>query len=144
VRTEGQRRMVSWTMDLRQWVLDSMQGKLHPGSDEADYELGVMMAINVSQGKIPPLNEALLVRQPRETQLGYVDGITLMNKVVELGDAPVGEFRELLGAPHSEPLSHIHSAFLLSPTARRWKPWESFRGTARSTNDGPPFIVGRL
>jgi hypothetical protein len=139
VRTEGQRRMVSWTMDLRQWA----QGKLHPGSDEADYALGVIMAINVSQRKIPPLNEALLNRQPREIQFGYVDGITLMNKVVELGDAPVGEFRELLGAPHSEPLTHIHKAFLLRPTARRWKPWGSFRRTATSTNDGP-YIVGGL
>ena len=139
MRTEGQQRMVSWTTDLRQWA----QGKLHPDSAEADYALGVIMAINVSQRKIPPLNEALLDRQPRKTQFGYVDGITLMNKVVELGDAPVGEFRELLGAPHSEPVPHIHTAFLLRPTARRWKPWKSFRGTPTSTNDGP-FIVGRL
>jgi hypothetical protein len=127
-------------MDLRQWAL--RQERLHPGSDEADYALGVMMAMNVSQRKIPPMREALLDRQPRETQFGYVDGITLLNKVVKLGDAPVGEFRDLLGAPHSEPLS-IPRAFVLRPTARRWKAWESFRGTAPSNNDGP-FIVGRL
>jgi hypothetical protein len=137
VRTEGQRRMVSWTMDLRQWALE--QAQLLPGSDEADYAFGVIMAINVSQRKIPPINEALLGRQPRETQFGYVDGITLMNKVVQLGDAPVGEFRGLLGAPHSEPL-RLPSVW---PTSRRWKPWESFRGTATRANDGP-FIVGRL
>ncbi len=98
VRTKGQRRIVRWTMDLEQWALK--QGKLHPGSEEADYALGVIMAINVSQRKAAPMNEVLLDRQPRETQYGYIDGIALMNKVVELGDAPVGEFRELLGAPH--------------------------------------------
>ena len=95
MRTKGQKRIVRWTMDLQQWALK--QGKLHPGSDEADYALGIIMAINVSQRKSAPMNEALLDRQPRETQFGYIDGIALLNKVVELVDAPAGEFRELLG-----------------------------------------------
>ncbi len=102
MRTKGQRRMVSWTLDLQRWA--QKQGKDHPGSDEASYALGVIMAINVSQRKTAPMSEALLERQPRETQFGYIDGVALMNKVVELSDAPAGEFRDLLGAPHSEPL----------------------------------------
>jgi hypothetical protein len=118
--------MVNWTADLRQWAFE--QAQLHPGSDEEDYAHGVIMAINVYQRKIPPLKEAVLDRERRETQFGYVDGIALMNKVVKLGDAPVGEFRILLGAPHSEPL----------PTDR--KAWDSFRGTAPTDW---PFIVGR-
>ena len=47
MRTKGQRRIVRWTMDLQQWALK--QCKLHStDSDEADYALGVIMAINVS------------------------------------------------------------------------------------------------
>ena len=134
MQTKAQQRMVSWTVDFRQWA--HTQVRLYPGSDEADYAFGVIMAINVSQRKISPLNEALLDRQPRRTQLGYVDGITLMNKVVELGDAPVGEFRELLGAPHSEPL-YMPTALLLRPTTRRRKAWESFRRTSTRTSNGP-------
>ena len=62
------------------------------------------MAINISQRKAPPVNGSSLERQTLETQFGYLDENALMNKVVELGDAPAEEFRELLGAPHSEPL----------------------------------------
>jgi hypothetical protein len=102
MRSKAQRRMDGWTMDLQQWALQ--QTKLHKGTDEADYALGVIMAINVYLGKASPMSEVLLDRQPQETQFGYIDGTRLMYKVVELGDAPVGEFRELLGAPHSDSL----------------------------------------
>jgi hypothetical protein len=35
---------------------------------------------------------------------GYVDARVLINKVLELGDAPEGDFYELLGLPYSAPL----------------------------------------
>jgi hypothetical protein len=92
-----------WTMDLQKWA--HQQYKLHPKkTDEALYAFGVTIAITVSQGKTPPFGETELASQPQETQHGYIDGIALMNKVVVFGDAPEGEIRDLLGAPHSEPL----------------------------------------
>ena len=50
------------------------------------------------------MNEALLDRQPRETQFGHHNGIALLNKVVEYGDAPEGDFRNLLDEPWGEHL----------------------------------------
>lgn len=81
------------------------ESKLHAKkSDEAHYALGVIMGISVAQRKSPPFSKSQLERQPQKTQFGYIDSIALMNKVAAFGDAPEGEFRDLLGAPHSEPL----------------------------------------
>jgi len=106
-------------MDLQRWALN--QSKLHPNSDDADYALGVIMAINVSQMKSAPLNSASLERQPQETQFDYMSGIALMNKVVELGDAPAGEFRELLDAPYVEPLTSAGKKERTTRSSSGWR-----------------------
>ena len=57
------------------------------------------MAINVAQRKSLPLSNSELDRQPRETQYGYIDGVALMNNVVDYGDAPEGDFRAFWSTP---------------------------------------------
>lgn len=101
VRTKAERRIARWTMELQRWALKL--GRLHPrGSAEADYALGVIMAIAVSRRKVLPMLDADLAGQSQDTQSGYRDGIALLNQVFELDDAPKGEFRDLLGAQFSE------------------------------------------
>ncbi len=60
------------------------------------------MAVHVSQRRMAPLYD--LSRYSDETAFGYHDGIALLNKVVKYGDAPEGEFQDLLSAPYEEPL----------------------------------------
>ncbi len=60
------------------------------------------MAIYASQRKVAPIGD--LSRYSEQTAYGYHDGSALLRKVVEFGDAPEGEFQELLGAPYEEPL----------------------------------------
>jgi hypothetical protein len=90
-------------VSFQNWALK--QGKLHPKSKQAEYALGVIVAINVSQGKSPPLNDAAEDRQTNDAMFGYHDGLALLNKVVEFGDAPSENFAELLAAPYADPLS---------------------------------------
>jgi hypothetical protein len=97
VRTKADRRIARWTMELQRWTLTL--GRLYPqGSDEANYALGVNMAISVCKRGVLPIPDADLAGLSEQTQHGYRNGIALINQVVERGDAPNADFVDLLGA----------------------------------------------
>jgi hypothetical protein len=71
-----------------------------PGSfdtPEKQYAYGVNMAISVSTGKMTSWFGRNIDRDyDPETSRGYHDAMALLNKVVEYGDAPEGDFQHLL------------------------------------------------
>ena len=104
MRTKAERRIASWMYDFRRWAEDGMGNIKTP---EQKYAYGVTLAIAVSQGKmkhwfgkdIDNVNDYAF-----ETSRGYHNGIALLNKVVEYGDAPEGDFQDLLDEPWGKPL----------------------------------------
>ena len=95
MRSKGEKRIANWTVSLSNWLYKS--GKADPSRDL--YFTGVTWALHVSQGKIAPPAEG---REFDDQMAGYSDGMALLRKVVALGDAPDGEFADLLAAPYSE------------------------------------------
>jgi len=101
VQTKAERRVAKWTMELQRWALKL--GRLHPrGSAEADYALGVVYAIAVARRKVLPMLDADLAGQSKDTQSGYYNSLALLNHALELGEAPTGDFGDLLGAQFPE------------------------------------------
>jgi hypothetical protein len=98
VRTKAEKRIAHWMVSFGNWVRNS--ARADPSRDL--YFSGVVMAMNVAQRKAGPPDKT---RLSDEQAFGYSDGIALINKVVALGDAPEGEFADLLAAPYAEELA---------------------------------------
>ena len=101
MRTKAEKRIAHWMVDFRRWAEKS--GMANPHSKDDYYFAGVVLAISVSQGKTAAPND-VDGGSSMEWARGYHDGIALLNKVIAYGDAPKGDFRDLLGAPYSKPL----------------------------------------
>ena len=98
MRTKGQKRIAHWMGDFRRW--NEKQMKTETGNfdtPESQYAYGVSLAIGVSTGVMKSWFGKDIDRDyDAETSRGYHDGIALLNKVVESGDAPEGDFQVLL------------------------------------------------
>lgn len=128
MRIKAERRIARWTMELQRWVLTL--GRLHPqGSDEADYALGVNMAISVCKRRVLPMPDADLAGLAEQTQHGYRDGVALIGQVFERGDAPKGDFVDLLGASFLQ-TAQLTKAPLL-PGSKRDPRWAQ-HGTSKA------------
>lgn len=104
MRTKGQRRIAHWMVDFRRWTEKGM-GSGSFDAPEQQYAYGVSMAIAASTGKMTNWFGKDIDRDyDAETSRGYHDGIALLNKVVEYGDAPEGDFEDLLDEPWGLPL----------------------------------------
>lgn len=101
MRTKGEKRMAQWTAAFRRWA---EQGMGSITTDDEQYAYGVVMAVNVSQRKMV-MPKDMDSRYSSNTLYGFDDGIALINKVVAYGDAPEGDFQDLLSAPRSDPLT---------------------------------------
>jgi hypothetical protein len=103
VRTKGQKRIARWMVDFRRWAEHGM-GRGSFDTPEKQYAYGVHMAISVSTGKMTSwFGKDIDSDFDAETSRGYHDGIALLNKVVEYGDAPEGDFQDLLDEPWDIP-----------------------------------------
>jgi hypothetical protein len=105
VRTKGEKRLARWLIDFRRWLESKAgHGDQEEDNDDQRYHFGVLLALSVSVGTTKRLTDNDLLRYSQQTIKGYNHGLTLMYKVAQLGDAPEGDFQDLLGAPHGEPL----------------------------------------
>jgi hypothetical protein len=64
------------------------------------YALGVIYAYNAATGRGPVPN---LDGSDLNTQMGYSDAVGLMNKVLRYGDAPEGDYADLIAMPYDQP-----------------------------------------
>lgn len=92
-------RIKDWMLEFARW--SQVAWKEHDEvNDHGDYYLGVIMGIRDAKshrrGGVAGLED--------EVGQGYQDARLLINKVLQLGDAPEGDFYELLAKPYSEPL----------------------------------------
>ena len=109
MRTKGEKRIAHWMVDFRRWAEKSGPPSGRPGTEAENYAHGVLLAIMVSQRKLSPFADINATYPsktdfPSDTARGYNDGIALLNKVVEYGDAPEGDFLDLLAEPWGKPL----------------------------------------
>ena len=109
MRTKGEKRIAHWMVDFRRWSETNGPPSGRPGTAEENYVFGVFFAIRVSQRKMAPFENIDAAYPsdndyPSDVSRGYRDGLALLNKVVEYGDAPEGEFLDLLAEPWGKPL----------------------------------------
>jgi hypothetical protein len=93
--------MAAWIWELRRWAVPKLHGS--SGTDESQYAAGVIIAVDVSTKRRPPLQDGGK-NLPLPIFAGYSDAWELINKVVACGDAPKGDYEELLGMPYGDPL----------------------------------------
>jgi hypothetical protein len=99
MRTKAEKRIAHWMLDFRRWTEEGM-GRGNFDTPEKQYAYGVSMAIGFSTGTVKSWFGKDIDRDyDAETSRGYHDGIALLNKVVEYGDAPEGDFQALLDEP---------------------------------------------
>jgi hypothetical protein len=90
---------------LQQWALaeEKANGR---GTKGAQYAFGVVMALNIGQTQWRPTREELQRSLGSPAAIdGYNDGTALIRKVRELGDAPTGDYAELLAQPRGQPFT---------------------------------------
>lgn len=98
------RRIANWLEGLKHWALQ--EEKSHGAhSKEAEYSIGVILAVMHAQGHGKPLSESELRNRPSEETFGYLDAQALIQKVLVLGDAPTGAYADLIALPTSNPLT---------------------------------------
>lgn len=97
----AKRRISAWLRELRRWALPKIHGS--SGIDESQYACGVIIAVDVSTRRRPPLLDGGK-SLPLLIFTGYCDAVELIHKVLTYGDAPKGDFEELLGMPYGDPL----------------------------------------
>ncbi len=94
------RRIGAWTAGLHTWA-QRQEARHGPGSEEALYALGVIIAVNEVRKRSTPLD---MTGWEIRSQMGYADAKMLIKKVLESGNAPAGDYKDLLAMPYSEPL----------------------------------------
>lgn len=93
------RRIVGWTYDFAQWA--QLAWKQHEHDDKSDYYLGVIASISAAQAHKNLIDQGWSLGM----HSGANDAAELIAKVLRFGDAPAGDFGDLLEAPYMSPLS---------------------------------------
>jgi len=74
-------------------------------SDDGQYAHGIAWGISASRRQAPLMTPEEAKHHSLRTVAGFFDALALIAKVLAYGDAPSGEYLDLLAAPHGDPLA---------------------------------------
>lgn len=103
MRSRSERRLARWALTLQKWA-DGRVKEFGSDSKEGQYAFGVSMGVSVSLGKMAQPKNMKKRYKPQAIK-GMEDCKWLISKALKHGDAPEGQFLELLQAPRTQPVT---------------------------------------